>query len=367
MVLVTAMETGGLEVFLVRILQVIDRTKFNVAIVCTGRDSNWYADELDALGVRTVYCHNAYSQVGFVRRIRQVMKDLKTHVVCDFRDDFAAPTLLAARQLGIKNRIAMYRNTDRLFKPSLFRNLYSRAMHYGTSRWATQIIGNSKSVLDAFYPDWASCDKCAVAYNGVDLNEFRPGRDGAEVRREHGISQDALLVGHVGRFNAQKNHRVLLSTFSGVHTKLSNAHLILVGDGDLRSAIEQQIADLSLHGSVTLAGRRKDVSNVLAAIDVYLFPSLNEGHPNALIEAMACGLPVVASDIAPVRESMPPGCADDLYPPEDATGMTQRVIYYAQSAADRQRAGAHLRQHVEREFSLEVAAERLCAHWARAL
>lgn len=367
MTLVTAMETGGLEVYLVRILQTIDRNKFNVTIVCTGRDSNWYKEELDALEVRTLFCPNPYSQVGFVRRIATLMHELNTDVVCDFRGDFAAPTLWAARRQGIKSRIAMYRSADPLFQPSLLRNGYARLMHRGTRRWATRIIGNSKSVLDAFYPDWAALEKYAVSYNGVDLNDFRPGRDAADVRRSLGIPEDAFVVGHVGRFHEAKNHRVILATFARVRSTLSGAHLLLVGDGHLRGAIEAQIAELHLDPSVTLAGRRKDVESIFPAMDLFLFPSLFEGHPNALIEAMACGIPLVASNIGPVVESVPVGCADDLFATDDEIAMAQRIIHYAHNSAERQETGSELRQHVECKFGLKAAAERLCSFWTEDL
>ncbi len=361
------METGGLEVYLVSLLRAIDRNRFRVTIACTGRDSNWYRQELEALGVQTLYCPNPYTQWGYLRRIGRVLRDLDTHVVCDFRNDFAAPTLWAARRLGIRSRIALYQSANIAFRPTLLRRAYAHIMHRGTQRWATRIVGVSRSVLDAFYADRGECDKFIVVYNGVDLSSFMPGRDGGETRHELGIRDDAMVIGHVGRFHPAKNHETLLDAFAQVRRKLRRAHLLLIGDGALRGPIEAQIERLNLEDAVTLAGRRTNVASMLSAMDVCFFPSRREGHPVALVEAMACGLPIVASNIAPVVETMPQDRAEDLFEPDDANGMADRLVQYGLSAERRTRVGRVLRKHVAEKFSIERAAAALCQCWERDL
>lgn len=367
LIVVTAMETGGLEVYLVTLLRAMDRKRFRVTIVCTGRDSNWYRQELEALGVQTLYCPNPYTQLGYPRRIGRLLRDLNTHVVCDFRNDFAAPTMWAAMRLGIRSRIALYQSANVAFRPTLLRRAYANVMHRCTLRWTTRIVGVSRSVLDAFYPDRGDCDKFIVVYNGVDLSTFTPGCDGGDIRYELGIRDDAMVVGHVGRFHPAKNHQALLDAFAQVRRKLKRAHLLLVGDGALRGSIEAQLERLNLKDAVTLAGRRTNVASMLAAMDVCFFPSRREGHPVALVEAMACGLPVVASNIAPVVETMPQNCAKDLFEPDDANGMADRLIQYGLSAERRTEVGRMLRKHVVEKFSIERAAAALCRCWEQDL
>ena len=285
---VTTMETGGIELYLLNVLRVIDRTRFNVTIVCAGRDSNWYKDELDELGVQTVFCPNPYTQLGYIRRIGRVMRNLGTHVVCDFRSDFAAPTLWAARRHGIKSRIAVYQSASALFPLTFMRRIYAAGLHWATRRWATRIVGASKSVLDAFYPDRETGEKFAVAYNGVDMTRFAPTTPSPDVRREFAIPDDAIVVGQVGRLHVSKNHPVLLRSFAQLRHQVKDAHLLLVGEGELRPDVEALITDLHLTDHVTLAGRRADIPRMLSAIDIYFFPSLFEGHPNALVPPAPC-------------------------------------------------------------------------------
>lgn len=364
LVVVTTMETGGIELYLINVLRSIDRDRFKVTIACTGSESNWYADTLRELEIPVVYCPNPYSQVFFIRRIGAVMRELGTQTVCDFRGDFAAPTLWAARRCGVRNRMAMYRSVSRLFRPTLSRRTYAALLHKGTDRWATRIVGNSQAVLDAFYPHWRTGDKFAVVYNGVDLELFAPGRDGIGARREFGIDEHAFVVGHVGRFNVAKNHAALIRAYDHIKRAVPEAHLLLVGDGPERPTIENLVSELHLEDSVSLAGRRTDIPDMLAAMDVFVFPSSFEGHPNALLEAMACGLPVVASNIPPVRETIPSETMGTLFDPQDDAGMAGRVIEWHCKPQQRVELGGRLRRHVEAAFSISDSARRLCSYWA---
>jgi glycosyltransferase involved in cell wall biosynthesis len=363
MALVTAMETGGMEVYLVNTLSAIDRQKFQVSIVCTGRDSNWYADELESMGVKTYFCANPFTQISYIKRISKLMCELGTDVVCDFRNDFAAPTLLAAERLGIRGRIAMYRSTLFGYAPTLARRVYVSAMRWGVKRWATRIAANSARTLDLRYPGWSKDPRCSVVYNGVNLDRFSPEADGADIRQELGLARDNIAIGHVGRFHVSKNHAMLLDAFARVHARLSKARLILVGDGDLRPEIESQIARLSLQDCVTVLGRRQDVHRVLAAVDLFCFPSRYEGQPNALIEAAAAGKAFVASNIREVAEILPESLHKYLVDVDDPDACAQQLIALCEDEHARQRAAAAARQFAEQGFSLPAAADRLCDLW----
>lgn len=360
---VTAMETGGLEVYLLNVLRVIDRSRFAVSIVCTGRDSNWYETELSELGVQTYYCPNPYSQLGYLRRIRALMRRLNTQVVCDFRGDFAAPTLFAAARMGIRSRLAMYRSTSFGYNATFLRRQYVNLLRRGVRRWATRIAANSQRGLDLRFPEWAKDPRFSVAYNGVDLERFSPGGDGPDVRAELGIPSDRIVIGHVGRFHRAKNHTMLLDAFARVLAHCPTTHLVLVGDGDLRPDIETQIERLGIREHVTLAGIRKDIHRILRAVDVFCFPSRYEGQPNALIEAAAAARPFVASNIQEIAEIMPEPMMRYLVPVDAADECAARLLEFCESTELRARVGAAARELVERRFSISAAADTLCGLW----
>ncbi len=139
----------------------------------------------------------------------------------------------------------------------------------------------------------------SVVQNAFDVRKFdydEGKRD--EVRQDLGIA-DAFVVGHVGRFTALKNHRFLLKVFASLVDTLPEAKLLLVGEGDERSAIEAQIRNLEIQDKVVLTGMRGDIENLLQAMDVFVFPSFAEGLGISLIEAQASGLPCIASTRVP--------------------------------------------------------------------
>ena len=140
-------------------------------------------------------------------------------------------------------------------------------------------------------------DDAAVVRNGVDIESFREVSRSAEDKRgEIGIPQDAYVVGHVGRFSKEKNHIFLINVFQEIVKKKSNAHLLLIGNGELQEEIEQEIIELRLKERVTILSHRTDIPELLHAMDVMVFPSLFEGLSVTLVEAQASGLKCVISD-----------------------------------------------------------------------
>ncbi|MGO9691540.1 MAG: glycosyltransferase [Syntrophobacteraceae bacterium] len=131
----------------------------------------------------------------------------------------------------------------------------------------------------------------------MDLEPFRQETDPARVRVEIGIPSDACVIGHVGRFHEAKNHSFLVEIAFEIAKREPRMRLLLVGDGPLRSQVEQKTAQLGLTGKVIFAGIRTDIPRLmLGAMDIFIMPSLYEGLPLVGIEAQAAGLPLLVSD-----------------------------------------------------------------------
>lgn len=150
-----------------------------------------------------------------------------------------------------------------------------------------------KAELDAMFPG----QKSVVIRNGVDFNRFRKtGCDRADTRSSLGIAPDAYVVGHIGRLSKVKNHIFLLKVFREIVEKKPNAHLLLIGSGEMKDQITQAITELQLDNRVTLLSHRTDIPELLRAMDVVVFPSLFEGLSVTLVEAQVSGLKCVISD-----------------------------------------------------------------------
>jgi glycosyltransferase involved in cell wall biosynthesis len=178
-------------------------------------------------------------------------------------------------------------------------------------------------VKERFVP----AERVRLIWNGAPLDEFAPvPRERAwRVRRELGLAEDALVVGTIGRLNAQKGHRFLVDAATRVLSRFPTARVLIAGDGDLMGALREQAASLGLEGRVVLAGHRTDVPDLLGALDVFCISSLYEGTPLALFEAMASGKAIVSTSVDGCREVLEDGVTAVLVPPSDAAALASAL------------------------------------------
>lgn len=145
--------------------------------------------------------------------------------------------------------------------------------------------------------------KVFIMHNAIDCEKFRFRPEVRErLRKEMGL-EGKFVIGHVGRFERQKNHEFLIEVFAEVHKKNENSVLLLIGDGSLKDPIRQKVIVLNLEEYVFFLGQRDDVADLLQTMDVFVLPSLYEGFPVSIVEAQANGLVCIASDLI-TRETL---------------------------------------------------------------
>jgi glycosyltransferase involved in cell wall biosynthesis len=167
--------------------------------------------------------------------------------------------------------------------------------------------------------------------NGVSIDAFSPDREVRQrVRRELEVEPQTLVFVHVGRFAAVKNHEMLVAAFAQlVGQQPLLTELWLVGDGELREAVQHQVRALGIESRVRFLGVRSDIPDLLRAADVFVFPSRWEGNPLSVMEAMATGLPVIATAVGGVPELVEDGASGILIPNEDRDALVaamQRMV-----------------------------------------
>jgi glycosyltransferase involved in cell wall biosynthesis len=186
---------------------------------------------------------------------------------------------------------------------------------------AIAVSGSTRDFLvrERFVP----AARVRLIWNGAPLDEFAPvPRERAlRARRELGIAEDAPVVGAIGRLNAQKGHAYLLQAAPAVLAAHPATHFLVVGDGDLMEPLKRHARELGLAGRVRFAGHRTDVPDLLGAIDVLAIPSLYEGTPLALFEAMAAGKAIVATAVDGCAEVLEHERTGILVPPRDAAAL----------------------------------------------
>ena len=232
-----------------------------------------------------------------------------------------------------------------------------RSLYHHLSRRAAAMVAVSSEVGSAvrteLRPAWG---RLVVIPNGVDVARFPADTEADDVRRGLGVGSEELLVICVAKLYAQKGHATLLEAFAGASATDGRLRLALVGDGPLRDDLSAQIQRLGLAERVTLLGQRLDAARLVAASDLFVLPSLWEGLPMALLEAMASRKPVIASRVSGTDEVLTGGQHGVLVEPESVAELRDALLRLAADPALRQRLGDAGRARVESDFSVDVQA-----------
>jgi len=218
------------------------------------------------------------------------------------------------------------------------------------------IVSNSTAGREFVVERGANRDDVAVVYNGRNIDTYRSATPAA-LHEELDIPADATVIGTVGRLLERKGHFDLLEAWVTIAQEVPDAHLVFVGDGPARKDLERRIEELDCADSVHLLGTRDDVPSLLNAMDIFVFPSHFEGLPGAVIEAMAAGLPIVATPVdgnSDLIENYRSGLFVDVRSPAQLAWATIRVAHHPGFAAD---LGATATARAAEEFTVAAMVD----------
>lgn len=303
LVLITAMDRAGAETMMMNYLRHIDRNKIHMDFVLNREYESDYEKEIKELGSKVYHLSPIYPNT--VREYKKEFKKfLKEHpnydVIHSNLEERSAYPLAIAKKAGIDLRIvhahSNLKHVDikyifRLYLRKKLRGKYTHsfACSRGTAKW---LFGDDKKTI--------------IVRNAIDIDEFKYDENlRKKARDELGIDDDTILIGHVGRFSYEKNHKYLLRTFAEVNKMKPNSRLVLIGGGKNRSELRlkdeiiKTIEELNLQDKVIMLGVRDDMPYIMQAIDIFALPSLSEGFPLTLMEAQSLGLKCIVSDNVP--------------------------------------------------------------------
>lgn len=233
------------------------------------------------------------------------------------------------------------------------------------------LVAVSRAIVRKLEAEGRAGAPISLIYNGIDLARYEEPEVCGTLQREYGIPADARVAGVVARLEPEKGHPTLLEAWPRVLAAVPGAHLLIVGEGSQREALEAQAAELGLLGgpsagrspagrspagrpSVTFTGRRDDVPAVTAALDVAVLPSYREAQGLSILEAMALGRPVVASEVGGIPEMVEHGRTGLLVPPHDPDALAGAIVRLLTDAALARTLGAAGRELVHERFCAEL-------------
>ena len=252
-------------------------------------------------------------------------------------------------------------------------NIYEnkRRSHARFEKWlmagTDAVIASAKSVKD-FYVDQVAADpaKVEVIYNAVDWSQLTATMTRDAFRDAVGIPRDAVTAGIIARLTKQKAHPVLFEALAR-HQALASVHLLVVGDGELRDELTERARTLGIQDRVHFAGARRDLGNVLGAIDFFTMPSLWEGLPLSLVLAMGAGLPVIATRVAGIPEVVQHDVSGLLVEPGDSAGLAHAIGRLVANGDLRRSLGERARAFVVPRFGFDHYVESMTSLYDRLL
>jgi glycosyltransferase involved in cell wall biosynthesis len=342
--LTTSMPVGGAETLLMNLVRGMDRRRFTPEIVCL--------KELGPLGEKLacemrVHSHllSGKYDLRILPRLWRIMRIPRADAVITVgAGDKMFWGRLAARLAGV---------------PVIASALHSTGWPDGVgrlNRMLTPLTDAFIAVADAHGRHLAEIegfpeDKVRVIYNGIDAERFAP-RDATAVRQSLGIPVDAPVVGILAALRPEKNHELFLNGAQRILATLPAARFLVVGDGPKRAEMESLAAELQIASAVHFVGSRSDVPELLAACDLVALTSHNEAAPVSILEALSTGVPVVASNVGSVSETVIEDQTGHLFPAGDVDAYVAAAIELLGDPETRRRMGAAGRNLVVQRWSL---------------
>ncbi len=351
--IVHSLEIGGLENGLVNLINRLDPERYEHAICCVATSGPMAQRLRRPVPIHELGKGNGGRAYLLPLRLAGVVRRVAPDIV-HTRNWGAIDGVIGARLAGVRRVVhgEHGRGADdpcgtnrrrqqlrRLLAPAIRRFVTVSA---DLSQWLTSEVGVPEH-------------KVTHIINGVDADRFRPLEEKFSRRRELELPTDMPLVGIVGRLDAVKDHATLLKAFATVPEA---AILVVVGDGPLAGELRQLSTELGIFEKVLFLGGRNDVEQILPCLDLFVLSSIAEGISNTILEAMACGLPVIASNVGGNPELVADGVTGSLFAAGEVQALSQLMTRYLEDTSLRQKHGLAARQRIEVEFSLDAMVDK---------
>jgi glycosyltransferase involved in cell wall biosynthesis len=358
--LIDSLGPGGAERTLERVVEFIDQTVFECRVaVLQVREGNPVGDDIRDQGVAVdfVRVDRLSSLTGHIRLLRYLLayRPAIIHTHLEFSHTLGGfyGRLVGARPIGTIHTFAIARGSRERKRLGL--------MWFSLRKTHAKVIAPSQSgMAHAQRVGKIPTEMIIVLHNGVDLETFRPDRSlRARVRHDLGIGPDAPLLITVAVLRSGKGISDLVTAMAEIVKAIPDAMALIVGDGDQLVPLQRLTGGLGLADRVVFTGSRKDVATLLSASDIFVLPTHEDLLPTVVAEAMATGLPVVASDVGGLREMVEDKVTGILYPAGEIPALTQACVELLVDSHRRQTLGHAGRVVAEEKFDIRKHVKEL--------
>ena len=357
--LITDLDIGGAEKALARTVIGLDKRKHNPTVCCL-RGHGPVAEEIELAGVTVAPLNmSGKFDLAAVFKLFRLLWEEKINII----HSYLYHANILGRIVGRAARVPIIISSERsvilsegvVNKNTLEMGSRLRRLMNGLSmRLSDRVVTVSELVRETLIAASKIDPKRLVTiHSGVNLEDYKIDGDITAKKKSLGLETSALVIGAIGRLGRVKGVEYLLRAAAKVILKNPDAAFLIVGDGSQRGALEQLARSLHISHRVVFTGQRDDVPELLAVMDVLVLPSLYEGLPNAVLEAMAAGKPVIATRVGGTPEAVEDGVTGLLVPPRDPEALAEAIIALLQDQERAEAMGRAGRARVEKHFSVE--------------
>ncbi|MCL5290231.1 MAG: glycosyltransferase family 4 protein [Bacillota bacterium] len=351
---------GGMKNHLINLIQYTDQTRFDVAVACPPNTALW--DELAALGVRTI-------PISLVGEISPTRDYAAVHSLVKYLHQSGTTILHAHSSKGAlvgrlaamlaRTPVVIFTAHNSIFYeewPGWKKKLFATVEKF-LARFTDKIITVSDALKQELM-EWEGlpAKQLTTIYNGIEADKFNIKADTKAIRRSLKIPDLGPVVGTIARLAPQKGISHFLKAASLL--KEYQVNFLVVGDGPLMETLKQEASELGLQNRVLFAGRREDIAEILSILDIFVLPSVTEGLPLTVLEAMAAGKPVVATRVGGVPEAIVEGKTGLVVAPKDPEALAVALAGLMGERDRLLRMGANGQKHVVEKFTVKMMVDK---------
>lgn len=353
-----SMGVGGAEKWCFEVLKYIDKARFEIDFLVNKKFGK-FSKEIEDLKHNIFVCSKNKGFFTYVNNFKNILNEQNYNIIHCHLQYFNGILTKIAYSVGIPGRICHIRNTKDGKPDTIIRMIYRLMMKAWITKYSTHLLAVSAAAAKNVYGEDLIKKGKVQILTGIDFSNFNKAIDRKEERKKLGLENDKIAICHIGSFRPQKNHIFIIEVAESLIKLTKNFKIFFIGDGSLLPYIKMGIEKKSISNYFCFLGERDDIANLLTAMDLFIFPSLYEGMPRALIEAQVTGLPCVVSDTITKECFAKNSLIKSLSLRNNQEEWAKTIIELSNYKDFKERGKYALEEFYEKGFNIESNAKRI--------